>query len=135
MLNAPRSDPGRWKLCELRVLQTGCSQKGDCPRVLTGFMGSSSRALPGDSVTATHWGVVLAAAQQHQKCVFGQRSHVLSLGRRLEGAEWMGRCKSGVRPVMWLWTYRDTASSRTWLGASPGLTDFPEIQLQFFPVI
>ncbi|CAM4671122.1 unnamed protein product, partial [Caretta caretta] len=30
---------------------TGCSQKGDCPRVLTDFMGSSSRASPRDSVT------------------------------------------------------------------------------------
>ncbi|XP_073182676.1 uncharacterized protein [Lepidochelys kempii] len=51
MLNAPRSDPGRWKQCELCVLKTGCSQKGDCPRVLTGFRGSSSRASPRDSVT------------------------------------------------------------------------------------
>ncbi|CAM4716017.1 unnamed protein product [Caretta caretta] len=39
MLNAPRSDPGWWKLCELCVLQTGCSQKGDFPRVLPGFIG------------------------------------------------------------------------------------------------
>ncbi|XP_074827604.1 uncharacterized protein LOC141998647 isoform X2 [Natator depressus] len=51
MLNAPRSDPGRWKPCELFALRTGCSPEGDCPRVLTGFMGSSSRASPGHSVT------------------------------------------------------------------------------------
>nr|XP_048688853.1 kunitz-type protease inhibitor 2 isoform X3 [Caretta caretta] len=50
-LNAPRSDPGRWKLGELCVLKTGCSQEGDCPRVLPGFMGSRSRASPGGSVT------------------------------------------------------------------------------------
>ncbi|CAM5104426.1 unnamed protein product [Natator depressus] len=51
MLNAPRSDPGRWKPGELFALRTGCSPEGDCPRVLTGFIGSSSRALPGHSVT------------------------------------------------------------------------------------
>ncbi|CAM5136696.1 unnamed protein product [Natator depressus] len=51
MLNAPRSDPGRWKPCELFAVRTGCSPEGDCPRVLTGFMGSSSRASPGHSVT------------------------------------------------------------------------------------
>ncbi|CAM5104719.1 unnamed protein product [Natator depressus] len=51
MLNAPRSDPGRCKLCELGVLKTVCSQKGDFPRVLPGFVGSSNRASPRDTVT------------------------------------------------------------------------------------
>ncbi|XP_074825561.1 uncharacterized protein C20orf96 homolog isoform X2 [Natator depressus] len=66
MLNAPRSDPGRWKLCELCVLKTGCSQKGDFPRVLPGFVGSSSRASPGDSVTA---GIPKCPSATHGKCI------------------------------------------------------------------
>ncbi|XP_073206944.1 uncharacterized protein [Lepidochelys kempii] len=82
MLNAPRSDPGRGKPGELCVLQTGCSERGDFPRVLPGFVGSSSRASPRDSVTWGHQvsGPMEAAPSSQAPCK-GSKS------QRLQGIE------------------------------------------------
>ncbi|XP_073206946.1 uncharacterized protein [Lepidochelys kempii] len=62
--------------------QTGCSERGDFPRVLPGFVGSSSRASPRDSVTWGHQvsGPMEAAPSSQAPCK-GSKS------QRLQGIE------------------------------------------------
>ncbi|CAM5124957.1 unnamed protein product [Natator depressus] len=83
----------------------GCSPEGDCPRVLTGLMGSSSRASPGHSNLQE----AVAQAFQREFDNYGkQDSYFVQLAQELQQKrDWLVRSlvAVGMKPIVPEGTY------------------------------